>query len=490
MEYRLMVVQKEKVVLLSDIVNRNIELLMLENRWNTLEKHLENLTASNPELTEVRIFHPVTGRIIVSANRDDTGKQINKQDWEKFSRKDETPFITNKDKKFFATRVKTIRNSPLCYRCHPPEKEILGAMDLELSLVTATRLLDEAKYKNIVEILAASGLVIIAFFIGGEIFIKQPLKKLVNTMKSVESGDLSVRAKEDSIDEFGYLARSLNAMIIALESSKNNLEACQIQEGEKSAKLASLGGLITGVIHEIKNPLSGISFGVQTIYSDLSDTDERKATIIEIMNHVNRLNKTVKDVLNYAKPKPPNLIKSRIDDIMEKALFLAYFEAKKQNVVIRTEIEGEVAEVMADPEQIQLVFINLMVNALQAISGDGMITISISEKDYREVEREVSRPSGSDRVVVIRFQDTGGGIAPGDLKHVFDPFFTTKKSKGTGLGLSISRKIVLDHGGDIGITSEFGKGSVVSVYLPSVHADWHARKTFPAPPDTRREEDF
>ncbi|MCL4493119.1 MAG: ATP-binding protein [Nitrospirae bacterium] len=462
---RLIAVQKEKAILLSDIIRQSIMILMIENRWRDLQIMIEDMAKNNPELKEVRIFHPVSGRIIVSGNTRDIGKRIYAEDWDRFKRKEELPFVIKKDGEIFATRVAAIHNIPACFRCHPPREKVLGVLDVEVSLAVARQSIRELTYKHIMGLVLGFIGIGTIFLIGGERLINNPLKKLTEVMKSVESGDLSVRAKGDDRDELGYLARAFNNMIDSLEAATREIDSYHRQQMERAAKLASLGEIVSGIAHEIKNPLAGISCAVQVFRSELDENDSKKVIINEILNQVNRLDRTVKDLLSYAKPKPPQLLLSGINDVMEKALFFVYPEAKKQNIAIETRIEKDIPDILMDTDQIQQVFLNIIINAIQSMPAGGVLSISISGKGYQEIKDEIGGSLNCGRILIIRFQDTGKGVAPEDLECIFEPFFT-KKSKGTGLGLSISRKIIQEHGGEITVKSALGKGSVFTIYLP------------------------
>jgi signal transduction histidine kinase len=438
---------------------------MLEKRWNELQTLIEDLSKNNPELKEVRIFHPVSGRIIVSNETEDIGKRIYEKDWNRFIKQEESPFIIKKQDSMFATRVLSIKNMPPCYRCHPPEQKTLGVLDVEISLAVAQESRRASTYKHVTGLVVGFVVISLIFLIGGEKLINTPLRELIKVMKKVESGDLSVRAEEDRKDEFGYLSGAFNHMIDTLESAKKEIERCHIQQMERAAKLASLGEIISGIAHEIKNPLTGISCAVQVFHAELNEEDSKKAVVNEILNQVNRLDRIIKDLLSYAKPKPPRFVPSDIKDIIEKGLFFVYPEAKKQNVVIDNQVTEHLPKIMIDPDQMQQVFLNIIINAIQAMPNGGMLTISASKKDYQEVKDEIDRQVQSDEIVAVRFEDTGKGIPHDDLRHIFEPFFT-KKAKGTGLGLSISQKIVHEHGGEVTVKSEVGKGTIFTVYLP------------------------
>lgn len=310
----------------------------------------------------------------------------------------------------------------------------------------------ETAYKHLTILILGFVAISLIFLIGGERLINKPLRALTNVMKKVASGDLSVRAKEGGKDEFGYLSSVFNQMIDALASAKKEIEVCHRQQMERAAKLASLGEIISGIAHEIKNPLTGISCAVQVFNSELSDDDSRKPVITEVLNQVKRLDRIVNDLLRYAKPKPPVFAPAKIQEVLEKTLFFVYPKAKNQHIAIENQVGKELPEILMDPDQMHQVFLNIIINAIQSMPDGGVLTISsLVSPDFIE----------------ISIKDTGKGISSGDLPYLFEPFFT-RKAQGTGLGLSISRKIVQEHGGEITVESEVGKGSTFTVYLPMV----------------------
>ncbi|MDP2276698.1 MAG: ATP-binding protein, partial [Nitrospirota bacterium] len=305
-------------------------------------------------------------------------------------------------------------------------------------------------YKHIAGLVIGFVLISLIFLVGGERLINKPLRALTNVMKKVESGDLSVRAEAKGRDEFAYLSSAFNSMIDTLASAKQEIEIFHMQQMERAAKLASLGEIISGIAHEIKNPLTGISCAVQVFNSELADDDSRKPVITEVLNQVKRLDRIVKDLLSYAKPKTPVFVPSKIHEILEKTLFFVYPKAKNQHIAIENQVGKEIPEILMDPDQMHQIFLNIIINAIQSMPDGGVLTISsIVSPDFVE----------------ISIEDTGKGISSEDLPYLFEPFFT-RKAQGTGLGLSISRKIVQEHGGEIIVESEVGRGSAFTVYLP------------------------
>jgi signal transduction histidine kinase len=469
-ERKLIDVQKEKAVLLSDRISHGIMILMLNNRWQDLQTFMESIVKDSQELKGIRIFLPESGIIVASSAPKDIGGEIHGEDIEMFQKKEiQDAFLSEKDGQRYASKLAVIKNQPVCHRCHGSGKEILGIMGIDISLSDVYKSVREFKKEHLLDALIGFLLMSGGFVLAVGILIDKPIRRMIRIIRRIEDGDLSARMEEDKKDEFGLVAKSFNSMLESLESAKQEIEVYHAEQMQRAAKLASLGEIISGIAHEIKNPLTGISCAVQVFQSEMSNDDSNKAVTTEILNHIRRLDRTVKDLLNYAKPKPPRFLPLKMDDILNKAVFFVYPEAKKQGVVIDTAVEGEIPDVMMDPDQMQQVLLNLMINAVQAMPDGGMLKITTSKTEIDSVKSgdEITGLVPGVKAVVIRFEDTGKGIESEYLDSIFDPFFT-KKSKGTGLGLAISRRIVQEHGGEITVKSNVGKGSVFTIYLPVI----------------------
>jgi two-component system, NtrC family, sensor kinase len=464
-EQKLLNSQKEKTALLSDRISHGIMILMLKNQWKDLQSMMEGLVKDSKEMKELRIFVPETGIIVASSDPADVGKKIYQEDSERFRKGEENAFLIRKNDKIYSSKLTPIENLPPCHRCHPSERKILGVMDIEISLDTVYETIRKFKKEHFRDAIIGFILIIFVFLFIVSILIDRPINKMITTIRRIEKGDLSARMNVKQKDELGLLAKSFNNMVESLEKTKRELEEYHTEQIEKAAKLASLGEVASGIAHEIKNPLTGISCAIQVLQSELSEDDNKRTLIDEVLNQIKRLDRTVKDLLVFAKPKPPYLVSSKIYDVIEKAMFLVNAEAKKQNIIIETDIEKEIPTIRMDPDQIQQVLLNLMINAVQAMPEGGKLSISVSVKDYKEVRSNITMAPRTDKVLAAKIQDTGEGISPEDMEDIFKPFFT-KKSKGTGLGLSISRKIIRGHGGEIICESNKGKGTVFTIYLP------------------------
>jgi len=241
-------------------------------------------------------------------------------------------------------------------------------------------------------------------------------------------------------------------------------ERKQMEEREKklqqelylSSRLASIGELAAGVAHEINNPLTGILGFSQRL--SRKSTDEEVSQGLEIIhNEALRAAKVVENLLTFARRREPKKEHSDINDILQKALELRAYELKTSNIEVITNLAPSLPKTIADFQQIQEVFLNIIINAEQAMSETkrgGKLTIKTQEiKDY----------------IRISFADDGPGIPAEHLDKLFDPFFTTREEGGgTGLGLSICHGIVAEHGGRIYATSKPGKGATLVVELPVI----------------------
>lgn len=481
--------QIEKVNLLSDSITNGIMMFMVERKRQELQTYISNMIENSRELKELRIFKPENGIIVFSSNVADIGKTVHKETIKQFEiqqsqyplfLEDEesqrclachtlqkpTPFLIKKDDKEYAVRFTPIPNLPVCHGCHGSERKILGVLDAKVSLDVAYEALRRFKRDRIISAFLSFFFITGIFWFAVSRLIDRPIKKLIGAFKEVESGNLSVRIETKQKDELGQLSRSFNGMVESLELARQEIERCHTDQIMRAAKLASLGEMASGIAHEIKNPLAGIHSAIQVLIAEFDVEDPKKKIMDEILNQVKRLDRTVRDLLAYARPAPPIMAYTNINSIIEKALFFVQQVAKKEHARIETSFDNNIPEIMIDPDQIQQVFMNISINAVQAMPSGGLLKIStalIDSKDLREQIPDVF--DKKNKWLKVDFEDTGFGIPPEDIDKIFTPFFT-KKGKGTGLGLSISQRIIEDHGGKITVMSQVGKGSIFSVYLP------------------------
>ncbi len=300
--------------------------------------------------------------------------------------------------------------------------------------------------------------------------IIKPLQRMVSATHQIADGDLNHKVEIRSQDEIGELASAFNQMTEKLKSANKELvdwgmtlekkveertrELVEMQARLiQSEKLASLGKLAAGIAHEINNPLGGVLIYTHLLLEDTDKDSNQYENLKKIVKQTTRCKDIVKGLLEFSRPKEPEMVPTDIHEILNRALAIFEPQALFQNIKVQKEFL-EVPRVIADGSQLQQVFTNIISNAAEAMAGSGILTIRTS------LEKETG-------LIKIDFSDTGHGIKPEDMKRLFEPFFTTKEvGKGTGLGLAISYGIVQKHQGSIEVRSEIGKGSTFTIILP------------------------
>jgi PAS domain S-box-containing protein len=235
-------------------------------------------------------------------------------------------------------------------------------------------------------------------------------------------------------------------------------------------RLASLGVLASGIAHEIKNPLAGIKALAQACEEDLDLNDSRREYLVRITRQVNRLDDLLRTFFTYARPKPPDRKHTKVSDILEEVLNLLSKKMHNQRIEIRQELPELLPQVWVDFQQMQQVFLNLILNAIDAMPDGGALHVCaavIQAPEAGLIRKQFQMPETPNRPFVqTMIHDTGIGIPPEQLETIFDPFFTTK-SNGLGLGLSIVYRIINEHGGDLHVESRVGTGTTFTITLPT-----------------------
>ncbi len=235
-------------------------------------------------------------------------------------------------------------------------------------------------------------------------------------------------------------------------------------------RLASLGVLASGIAHEIRNPLAGIKTVAQTLEEDLEAHDGKREYVARIIRQVNRMDELLRTLFSYARPQSPVRRPCRLQDIISEVQGLMTQRFERANVRFEESYAHDLPLIYVDFHQIQQVFINLFLNAIDAMPAGGSLTLMARpiSSVVQRVDRRGKRYVDTNRLMPyaeVRVSDTGEGIALENLQAIFDPFFTTKP-QGSGLGLSIVYRILEEHRGNIQVDSEVGKGTAFRLLLP------------------------
>ncbi len=284
--------------------------------------------------------------------------------------------------------------------------------------------------------------------------VLKPLRQIVYASRQISQGNLNSQVLINTKDELAELGASFNFMISSLKKRDEQLREATRQQLMRSEQLATLGQLAAGVAHEINNPLSGVLTYIRLIKRRLEKKPENGDfnRYLDIMEkEVSRCGTIVRNLLDFARQSEPNLKSVNVNQIIHESLELVAHKLHIGNIEVEKRY-GDLPPIIADFAQLQQVFMNIIINAAEAMENGGKLTI-------------VTRIAPSDKMVEVEFTDTGKGIPAELLPRIFDPFFTTKP-KGTGLGLSVVYGIVNRHQGEIEVKSEVNKGTTFIIRLP------------------------
>ena len=236
----------------------------------------------------------------------------------------------------------------------------------------------------------------------------------------------------------------------------------------RSDRLASLGTLSAGMAHEIKNPLVSIKTFAQLLPERYQDSDFRETFSNLIGHEIDRIDSLVNQLLRFARPAKPVLRPMHVHEVLEKSLQLVGHRLYQKEIKLARSWQADVDTIRADADQLEQVFLNFFLNAMDAMKNGGELTVATEIHAGTEWVSALSGTNGdSHEVLRVTIRDDGEGIRKEDIPHVFDPFFTTK-DYGTGLGLSVVHGIIQEHGGQIEVESEIRKGTAFHILLPLV----------------------
>jgi signal transduction histidine kinase len=302
---------------------------------------------------------------------------------------------------------------------------------------------------------AGAFLICIAVIMVLAVSVRRPMMELQDKIARVSLGDMDVSVSfANRNDEIGDLGRDFNDMVAQLKASLEEIQRLHQTQMSRAEHFATLGELAAGLAHEIRNPLAGIAGVIEIIGRDLPLNSPARSVIKDAKEEAMQINRILTDLLETARPKPPQFQVTDLGATAEHAVMFARQQAITKRIMIELDKGDDIPSIDHDPNQINQVLLNLLLNAIQSMDKPGSIFVTLRrDKD----------------AVLITVADQGKGIPPENLSNIFHPFFTTK-GHGTGLGLSLARRIVESHGGTITVRSEVGKGTQFVLRLPITHA--------------------
>lgn len=304
----------------------------------------------------------------------------------------------------------------------------------------------------------------------GAWFVGRPVAALSNKARQIGAGDLQSPLQIPSKDEFGALARDMNAMCEQLLGAARRVELevanriAAVEQLRHADRLTTVGELASGLAHELGTPLNVIEVRADMIARGETSPEESMDYARVIREASERMTRLIRKLLDFARPPQGERASHRVFELAAKTVEMLLPLATRKGIALRLREQLPLTEAVVDADQIEQVLTNLILNAIQALGEAGNVEVSVSLK---RPGRRPGLPEAQGDFVCVAVRDDGPGIASEYVKRVFEPFFTTKEAgSGTGLGLAVSYGIVRDHGGSIEVESELGKGSAFLVYLP------------------------
>jgi len=332
--------------------------------------------------------------------------------------------------------------------------------DRRMGTLLITRTLDDFSALSHVAFLSRliATLAVFAVGMGLSVYLaftlSRPLKELTTAARKVTAGDLSVRVKPEGGDEIASLSRTFNEMVERLRENRRLEERLHFAE-----RSTALGRLASAVAHEIRNPLNLLNLSIDHVRQRMAPEDAARRAefdrILETMKgEISRLNRLVGDFLSFGKPMRLDSRLCAVDEVLQEVASLVEHKARDQGIALTVDAEPGLPRIVVDPELLKTCFLNLMINAVDAMPGGGLLSVSI----HREA-------NGGAPELVIEVKDTGRGMTPEEVRGAFEPYFSTKDT-GLGLGLALTHKIVADHGGSISLESALEQGTSARISLP------------------------
>ncbi|HYA31581.1 MAG TPA: ATP-binding protein [Thermodesulfovibrionales bacterium] len=475
----------------ADLVKRAVDHYMLTSHREAIEQTVE-VIGSSAEIKDISIFDK-TGRIAYSSRKSAVGRTVGKEsatcrichegngntlaaipkakNWTI-----EPDQSGNNVLKF----VIPIYNESSCSTApchyHPKEKQLIGILETNFSTSTVDEVIRKHRigtifFGGLFIIMISSSLCIILYK-----FVSKPVSLLDKGMQKLAKGELDHVIEIHSGDEMGLLANTFNTMASDIKRYKDNMEnwtkALEEEIQKKTSeimkahdqlinaeKLASLGRMAAGVAHELNSPLTGIVTFSHLMLRRIPPENTQDIEDLEvIIEQAERCSKIIKGLLGFSRKTSAEKVFTNINTLTENTISMVRNQAKFYNIKFNLNFDESIPAITTDPNQLQQVFINLLINAADAMNERGQVTVST---------RVSSDTANGKKYVEIEFTDTGPGIPEEHLGRVFEPFFTTKPvGKGTGLGLAVSYGIIKKHNGNIFVRSEIGKGASFFVRLP------------------------
>ena len=495
----------EEVIQVSDNVAQMIRLSITHDMLRDTPEGVREViqaVGSHPGVERIRLFNK-EGKISYSSRPDESGNMVDKKAEACFqchdanepirhlSISDRSRIYENAAGEKILATISVIPNEQRCAEadCHesPSEKSVLGVLDVSVSMEPTERRLLAATEKAILLSLVTLVLTSLGLFFVIRSTVNRPVWSLINATRQVASGDFSQKVSPTVAAEIGILARSFNQMVENIHSSRAKQQewigALKDELGKKAKevrtaqfqamqaeKLSAVGLVAAGVAHELNSPLMAIITFGHLVQRKLDLDSQEHQDLAMILAEANRCAVIIRNLLDFSREQKmdQHFELCRPAQILEHAMKLVAPQLREHDIAEECLIAEDLPGVMADPAQMTQVFLNLMLNAIQAMKPGGRLSLKVDQVERKAFEDHGLPPDNGNSLIRFRFRDTGHGISQEEIAHVFEPFYTTKPAgQGSGLGLSVSHGIVTRHGGTIIIESDSQTWTEFTLLLPA-----------------------
>lgn len=473
---------------IADTILRSTRDAMMDNDPEDLQRIIRAIGAQ-PGIERIRIFDKA-GRIQTSTKAEEVASMVDKsaeqcyvchaadRPLERLERPDRLRVFERSEGERVMAIIQPIRNEPDCAtaacHAHPAEQQVLGVLDIQLSLAQVDAQLAHSERQLGFGVLATTAALLV---LAGALtwrMVLRPVRRITDASRKVGAGDLSVRAPVTSTDELGEMTESWNRMVEEIARARQEREEWnrtlerrveeKTHELERTheqmmlvEKMASLGKLAAVVAHEINNPLAGIQTYAKLLRrragSGSAPWDGESTRALELVEgEAARCGEIVRNLLLFSRTPGARFAQESLGPLIGRCVLLLRHKAELAGIEIKVGVAADLPPVTCDASQVQQLVLALAMNAIEAMSRGGVLTLRAARRGDR---------------VVLEVQDTGTGIPKEHLPHIFEPFFTTKEEgKGVGLGLAVVYGIVQRHGGRLDVASTPGEGTTFTVELP------------------------
>jgi two-component system NtrC family sensor kinase len=443
---------EDNLLIISNMIERSITNAMLSGRNREIQ-HILEAVGGYHNIQEVKIFSP-DGVILTSSKRSMIGSRIDAATRKWFDAGRFKEPIKRRDQGIFSVLF-PIDNNKRCFHCHDSVARLNGVLAIDMSLAETRQKVGELSKTMLLWALGIAAVLAVFLSLFLTRFVTRPIQDLTAAMEQTESG-LEARVNVRSADDIGRLGRAFNSLLARLELARGSVDRYHYEQMKRADRLASIGEMAAGIAHEIKNPLAGIAGVIQVLKKEMPSESQNRAVLDEVLSQIERMDKAVRNLLSFARPPEPKMTLVDVNDVIGKLFDFLDPQFAKHSISSELKLGSGLPWLNLDPDLIQQAFINIALNAIQAMQGGGKFTI----------ETRLRKPPAQNAAgaLEIVFTDTGRGISPENMSLIFNPFFTTRQ-QGTGLGLSITQRIVEQHNGEIYVASH-GKGSCFTISFP------------------------